>query len=342
MEPKRSESDDQAGIAPDARLVSFLTGVLLSKPVSDRLADSENVAVRCGLFEAWCIGLLSASSPWRMVCAFTAAGILNTCPMALPYATSHIPIIARHLGGLESTVLRRTWAERAAVPVCSKYSQALMELLTSVKRALRLCPNTSLSSCIKVDAATPLPFTPSCNHAKSDIEASECKSWECSEGWVISNTGWEIWTGTVEVMEVEWKTPPRSIVRTLMDGGEGPPLLRENCIVMRGSDWDADHEDGKDLYEQDKHEKEEQKLAAEEEEEEERKAEEQESEELKESENVVAETDSVDPASEGEDALDPSTSNVKEEAVDPEEKDKKSDKPKKKKKKAVASKLALG
>jgi hypothetical protein len=27
-------------------------------------------------------------------------------------------------------------------------------------------------------------------------------------------------------------------VRTLMDGGEGPPLLREGCTVMRGLDWD--------------------------------------------------------------------------------------------------------
>lgn len=60
MEPKRSgSSEDQTGNAPDARLVSFLTGVFLSKPVSEKLSDSDNIAVRCELFEAWCIGLLS-------------------------------------------------------------------------------------------------------------------------------------------------------------------------------------------------------------------------------------------------------------------------------------------
>jgi len=337
LERKRSESNDVAGSAPDARLVSFLTGVLLSEPVSERLSDQDNVALRSGLFEGWCLGLLSASSPWRMVCSLTAASILNMCPQALYHATSRVPTIAKYLGRLESTVLRRTWAERAAVPVCSKYAQALIELLASVKRALRLCPGTSLPSIIKVDAATPLPFTPSSNHVKTETEISECKSWECSEGWVISNTGWEVWTGSVEIMEVEWKAPPRSSVRTLMDGGDGPPLLREGCIVMRGADWNADNEDGKDLYEKDKIEKEEQKRVTEEEEE--RKTLEHEGEESEETEHAATETAFVDPASEEEDA---SPSQAKEEPVELEQSDKKTDKPKKKKKKAVASKLPLG
>ena len=61
-------------------------------------------------------------------------------------------------------------------------------------------------------------------------------------------------------MEVDqWKAPNRSIVRTLMDGGEGPPLLRECCKVMRGFDW----KDGNIIYEKDKLEKEELKGVAE-------------------------------------------------------------------------------
>ena len=341
---KRAESDDSAGNAPDARLVSFLTGILLSKPVSEHLSHAQNIEVRSSLFEGWCIGLLSASAPWRMVCALTAAGILNTCPQALSHATSRIPILADYLGRLESTVLRRTWAERAAVPVCSKYSQALMELLASVKLAKRICPETPLPSYIKVDAATPLPFTLSCSQDESAPDPSECKSWECSEGWIVSNTGWEIWTGVVEIMEVEWKQPPRSIVRTLMDGGEGPPLLRQGCTVMRGVDWPTDegheNDDGKDLYEKDKLEKEEQRRVAEEEEE--RKAEEQKQEESNNDEdNAATETDSVDPASE-DDPIDLPPPKAKEEPVDSDDSDKKNDKPKKKKKKAVASKLPLG
>ena len=73
--------------------------------------------------------MLSASLPWRMVCAFTVAGILNKCPEALLEAVSLFPTLARYYGRLESTVARRVWAERAAVPVCSRYVQAMICLL---------------------------------------------------------------------------------------------------------------------------------------------------------------------------------------------------------------------
>lgn len=209
----------------------------------------------CSLFEGWCVGLLSGSAPWRLICATTAAGILNKCPSALSHVSSRVPTIARFLGRLESTTARRIWAERAAYPVCSKYCQSLIELLAGVKRALRLCNvplSTTFSPKFRVDAATPLPFTFA---PKPDV-ISECNSWEWSRGWISSNTGWEVLTGAVEIMAVEWKTPQRSITRTLMDGGEGPPFLNVGCIVMRGLDWanrsDAGNEDGQDLYEKDK------------------------------------------------------------------------------------------
>jgi len=386
---RTTESNGQANVPPDARLASFLTGLLISKPVSEQLTENENKTLRCGLFEAWCIGLLSASSPWRMVCASSASLILNMCPEALSYTASRIPTIANVLGRLESTVLRRTWAERASVPICSKHSQALIELLTSVKRAVRMCPqDTSLPSFItsmpvEVDSATPISFTTSasCSHNETtdnDV-ASECKSWECSEGWVVSNTGWEVWTGTVEIMQVEWKVPARSSVRTLMDGGEGPPLLREGHTVMRGIDWDTtDNDDGKDVYEQDKRDKEEQRRLAEEEEE--RLAAEQEAKEKEDApddpnpaeedqaEESVGGPNPADTDEEPTESIEPNPADDEapepvEEGVDPaddpaidnnepsspkatkkEKTKKEEDKPKtkKKKKKAVASQLPLG
>merc|ERR1712029_450399 len=134
-----------------------------------------------------------------------------------------------------------------------------------------------------------------CSLDESHADTFECKSWESSEGWVMSNTGWEVWTGTVEIMEVEWKIPPRSLVRALVDNGDGPPLLRENCTVMRGVDWDAGNDDGKDLYEKDKLKKEEQRRAAEEEEEEEeeRKAAEEKIKGIVETNNVVGDTEPI-------------------------------------------------
>jgi len=265
---KQSNIDSSSDFPPDARLTSFLTGLLLCEQVSLQLPEIDNIALRSSLFEGWCVGLLSASSPWRMVCSLTAAGILNLCPAALYHATSRVSIIAKYFSRLENTVARRVWAERAATPVCSRYCQAMIELLSSVKRSLRLDPNAAkhfIQDSIKVDAATPLPLESYVNKKKSDLFPC-CESWEWSQGWVSNNFGWEILTGSVEIMEVEWKQPPRSVVRTLMDGGEGPPLLREGCSVMRGPDWDkrvnANNEDGRDLYEKEKLSKDAEKLSA--------------------------------------------------------------------------------
>lgn len=257
---KRLYSEEDA---PDARLASFLTGLLLSEPVKRNLVEDENTALRCSLFEGWCVGLLSPSPPWRMVSALTAAGILSTCPVALSNTIRRVPVLARYFSRLESTVARRQWAERAAAPICSRYSHALIELLSSVKRSIRLCEGESPLGPFRVDAATPLPLV-------SDSSSFDFESWEWNDGWISSNAGWETWTGFVDIMEVEWKPPSRSIVRTLMDGGEGPPLLREGCTVVRGSDWDSrddtDNEDGKDEYDKEKLAKEEEKRAADEDE----------------------------------------------------------------------------
>merc|ERR1711884_52901 len=82
---------------------------------------------------------------------------------------------------------------------------------------------------------------------------------------------------------VDWKVPTRSAVRTLMDGGDGPPMLREGCTVLRGLDWeersDCENEDGKAKYEEEKSK---------------REAEKQESEDSKSKEGMASDVDSKD------------------------------------------------
>lgn len=259
---KEDESEEKDTSAhADARLASFLTGLLLSKPVETAVGDLREIEEE--LFEIWSVGMLSASLPWRMVCAFTAAGILNRCPSALRRVVDCFPTIARFYGRLQSTVVRRVWAERAAVPVCSRYVQSMIELLTSVNRAVggNSFPDTFLKAwnTASVDAATPLSL---------GLLPGSVSNWEADEGWLSSDCGWEVWTGTVEYMAVDWKTPSRSAVRTLMDGGDGPPMLSEGCTVMRGLDWEEDpnngNEDGKDIYETEKAERDSEKRASEE------------------------------------------------------------------------------
>jgi SPRY domain len=244
----------------------------MSKPVEQSIGQQSYADVVEDLLQAWSIGLLSASLPWRMVCAFTVAGILNKSPRALAPAVAAFPTLARFYGRLESTVSRRVWAERAAVPVCSRYVQAMIELLAAVKRSVSVqeMPPEFMNfwGKISVDAATPLPMSIYCAPENESPESS----WESRDGWISSDTSWEVWTGTVEYMPLDWETPSRSPVRSLMDGGEGPPMLREGCYVMRGLDWsndgsgatDGDY-DGKAMYEAEKAKREKEKRNAEDE-----------------------------------------------------------------------------
>lgn len=252
---------------PDARLTCFLTGLLLSDPVQTCVSDKQKLYE--DLLGAWSVGLLSASAPWRMVCALTTAGILNVCPRALSKVIQSLPTVANFYRRLQNTVLRRVWAERAAVPVCSRYAQALIELLASVRLAEPTAVVLKWDQ-LGVDAATPLPLDASpCNGEM--MKAGISPSWEWDEGWVANDAGWEVWVGSVECIAVDWKAPSRSAVRTLMDGGEGPPMLTEGCIVMRGLDWEAADSgsksadvDGKTKYEAEKAEREKEKKVLEE------------------------------------------------------------------------------
>ena len=185
-----------------------------------------------------------------MICAFTAAGILNQNQKVFLPSLVGRPSLARYFGRLQSTVSRRLWAERAAIPVCSRYAQSLVELLTSVNRSVKAeielpYEFSQLWEKIQVDAATPIPF--------SCITEDQGDNWESTEGWVSSDSGWEVWTGTVEVKPINWKLPSRSNVRSLMDGGDGPPLVGKGSTVMRGVNWDQTgnvycNDDGKNLY----------------------------------------------------------------------------------------------
>jgi HECT-domain (ubiquitin-transferase)/SPRY domain/UBA/TS-N domain len=228
---------------PDARLAAYFTGILMSTPVQRAV---ENAAeIRSELFQAWSLGLLSASLPWRMVCAFTTSAILSQDPGILSSTLRESPTLARYYGRLPSTVARRVWAERAAFPVCSRYIQSMLELLSVVKRCAAAedadlpFEFTRYWRDFEVEASSPRPLL------HTDTESIH--DWESHGGWVSCE---EIWSGVIVYEELNWKKPPRSAVRTLMDGGEGPPMLRDGCTVMRGPDWDSsNNEDGFDSYE---------------------------------------------------------------------------------------------
>lgn len=242
-----------AALNPDARLASYLTGLLLSS--RSQIGADEFSYLQGQLASAWSIGLLSASMPWRMISGFTVAGILNQNPGVLSILLSYSPTVTRYFGRLPSTTARRIWAERAASPICSRYTHAMLELLTSVQRAIHSSLElpedfTRYWYQTNVDAATPIPLQ---SILQSSItESASSSSWECGEGFMSRDDSWVVWTGAVDYLPIDWEVPSRSAVRSLMDAGEGPPMLWEGCFVMRGPDWDQNtlthDEDGKPIY----------------------------------------------------------------------------------------------
>ncbi|KAL7566238.1 hypothetical protein ACA910_011302 [Epithemia clementina (nom. ined.)] len=237
-EPSAGSHED-ALHQPDARFVSFVTGVLMNARIDEPVAAHD---LDVGLFQAWSVGLLSASLPWRMVSALTACAILERNPSVFVEALT--PTLARYYGRLHGTVARRAWAERAAYPICSRYFQAILELLFSVRRSFEKAsglPDDFLRywKSYEVEASAPrcLP-----------LEQDSGVDLQLEEGWIANE---EVWIGCLTYSELLWTKPGRSSVRPMADG-EGPPMLREGCMVMRGPDWersDSQNEDGYDAYE---------------------------------------------------------------------------------------------
>ncbi|KAL3917670.1 MAG: hypothetical protein SGILL_004604 [Bacillariaceae sp.] len=138
---------------------------------------------------------------------------------------------------------------------------AMVELLCSVSNAVaisELQPSfMSKWENVWVDAATPLPL----------IEPSCGSDWEAEYGWTATDRNLEILTGYVVREAAKWKQPSRSAVRALMESGDGPPMLRQGCKVMRGIDWDQEKygdADGKSGYDIEKAKREEEKKKSEE------------------------------------------------------------------------------
>mmetsp|Transcript_40145 Transcript_40145/g.94373 ORF Transcript_40145/g.94373 Transcript_40145/m.94373 type:complete len:717 (-) Transcript_40145:3656-5806(-) len=217
----------------DIRLAAFLTGLLLSKPVQKKMGQDNWSLIASDLFEGWSVGLLSACMPFRMICAFTCAGLLNIVPSALGRCIERLPTLQKYFERLASSTARRMWAERAAMPVSSRYLESMVELMCSVRRS-----GFPLLKHICYDSATPLPLE---SPSEDDVDLDKC--------FVSSDEQWEVWTGIVEYHTIDWELPPKSGVRKEVDNGEGPPDLREGCYVLRGENWNSGDDDGKELLE---------------------------------------------------------------------------------------------
>jgi len=137
---------------PDAKFISLLTGAIISGPMTKEILSQETrERIASELFEAWSVGLLSRSMPWRMVSSMTLSVILNSCHLDWDVKVPSINSLTKVLRNLKTTTVRRLWAERAAFPICSRYLQSLIDLNSSIKRITSLhelvCCSLSNDAC---------------------------------------------------------------------------------------------------------------------------------------------------------------------------------------------------
>lgn len=222
---------------PDPRFICFLTGMILTHTSSIKCHNHRNKILE-QILCSWSIGLLSRSMPWRMFCSMTLCCILNFCQEEdiNDYFGSIPVIVTDAIKDIRSNAARRIWAERASFPICSRYLQSLVEAACCLYNKSDL-KNTDIENAedIHEDATTPISL-----HFKRTKWNSA--SWEQDECFVCSDRNWHVWLGTVEYFPVEWNSPPRTAVRSLLDSGEGPPFLREGCTVIRGPAWDDEND----------------------------------------------------------------------------------------------------
>lgn len=230
--------------APDARLICFLTGIIVTHVSSIPCPKRRNETLQ-QLFHLWSIGLLSKSMPWRMICTMTLCSILNLGQEMdiADFFSSSLTSVRNILEDIGSSVARRIWAERASFPICSRYLQSNVETACCLYNTLdqrNIC--FKYGDEILEDATTPTSL-------HFEHTTSNSSSWEQDEGWLCSDRNWHVWFGTVEYFPIEWTFSQRTATRSLLDSGEGPPFLREGCTVIRGPDWDDNNDaDGYTQY----------------------------------------------------------------------------------------------
>ncbi|CAM9138781.1 unnamed protein product [Choristocarpus tenellus] len=259
---------------PSLALVTWITSVLLGGDV-DQAEGGGKLA--CFLLETWVCGLSSADMNLKL----TAFSVISAILQGLVFCHDGAPPpedadassekkasekdkarrrrVMDYLDKLPVTrlhalTLSRLWTERASQPVMSRYVQALVELSITIRLSqdsVSLDPtrsasdhrNSSTLQDLPPDASMPrmLPPPPPERVAERDF----CHEWD--SGLVMSDEGWELWSGVVKQHKVKWakgggSASTESIsehLRSAHDSSDSPPLLLPGCKVIKGPDWSS-------------------------------------------------------------------------------------------------------
>ena len=125
----------------------------------------------------------------------------------------------------------RIWQERASFPICSEYLQALCELAVTLGGEDLL---DGLSE-VEVPGVFQLP-----NFLEKEVDTQLSRVLthpDELDGLVLTDDGWQTWTGTITQHEIGWSKPtvPPSSGRGFAEKQDAPPALLPGRRVIRRS-----------------------------------------------------------------------------------------------------------
>lgn len=127
------------------------------------------------------------------------------------------------LSRIEKLVLFRMEHEKSVQPICSEYLQNLIDFAITIRSVVnysnenKLFPDQSLSL-----------YPPSTSETSNSVEEF---NWDSIYGSLMSDDGWEVWTGTVRQLESDFVKIPVSNRPTKPD--QIPPPLLPGAKVIR-------------------------------------------------------------------------------------------------------------
>ena len=237
-------SDSACINLPSLALAVWMTNLVLSLFVERGKAelideDAQDWVVKLARY--WSFSLRSPSLPvkscaMRMLCA-----VISSCasPALASRAVAEIPLKRlRVLGQV------RLGKEKGSLPICSEYLQTLLELVAIGSNALEtssiidVCGQTEMSN-ISGTKRTAIGKAKerATTKASGGESAESTENWEALSGRLISDEGWETWTGHVHQRGVS--EVPTAIQR-LQERQDLPPELMPGCKVCRKRSYAKD------------------------------------------------------------------------------------------------------
>lgn len=241
--------------APSLHLAVWITHIMVEYLFSSAVAievESGNLFLRNevlgaikNLFISWNIGTFSPaicvkSSSISMLTYILQELFLGETKRLVSIQDSLLGLVKEVFSAqrLQKLSLKRIHRERGSHPICSRYLQSLVELTFTVSTVLdKIQSSEELfdkpSYCLET-------FPPSLAEVDNKIDDY---NWDAISGSLLSDEGWEIWSGTIRQLESPFLVSGSKVNASARGKQESPPELLPGCkVILVSLDSEVKHE----------------------------------------------------------------------------------------------------